>query len=109
MARKYKPVIKNYGLQYILSGLRAVLKDKNAPAWIKVAAADRLATISQVYDIELSPITPRPYKAPAGPVLEAEPVQEEVIEETLEDKKLLDEFNSKYLTKGESDELSKGK
>jgi len=111
------PRIKNrhkcQGIDFVIGQLRDIAKDKEIPAWQRLAALDRLSTIDSIYQIEIVPLTPRVASRAPVPVIgdlkiePAAPVTEPVVDD--EEKKLLEDFNRKYYNKGEKSERSDSK
>lgn len=97
MPRKKKQDDKEAQKQAILA-LRYIAKDKESPAWARLAAIDRLAVIDNLYSVGISPIDGRFQRV--SKVVEQEEVvvvQEPVLDE---DKELLDSFNRKHFNGG---------
>ena len=97
MARKKKPRYKDQGIDFVIGQYRAIAKDKEVPAWIRMAAVDRLAVIDSILKVELIPLATRVAKLPASPVSDLKPEPEIV---PVEDDPILDAFNRKYYNGG---------
>lgn len=85
---------KFQSVDIVMGLLRELARKETTPAWIMLAAIDRMAEIDGIYKVNLDAL--RPARLPQPPAPEPEPLEPVKAEDTT----LLDEFNKRFYDKG---------
>lgn len=94
-------------MNFQVGQLRKIASDKHVPAWIRIAALDRLAVIDKTYQVDITPLSVKVTKLASPSVSDLKvalpavaPNAPEVSTEDIEAEKVLQEFLNKTLTRG---------
>ena len=89
-------------LDAVIGFLKALIRDPNAPYWMKLACIDRIAVIDKIYDVTLGGVTDRTRSLKKVEDPEPEVVPEKEPDDT-EGKKLLKLYQEQFFNNGGKD------